>query len=62
MMFLCSSVASDLSNYDSCESVHFCVLIQSSFCLVMSPGFVHKLHVRCVVNIVGVRAQLDFLV
>ena len=34
MMFLCS-VASELSNYDSCQSVHFCVLIQSSFRLVM---------------------------
>ena len=31
-MFLCS-VASELSNYDSCQSVHFCVLIQLSFCL-----------------------------
>ena len=25
MMFLCG-VASELSNYDSCQSVHFCVL------------------------------------
>ena len=25
MMFLCS-VASELSNYDSCQLVHFCVL------------------------------------
>ena len=25
-MFLCN-VASELSNYDSCQSVHFCVLI-----------------------------------
>ncbi|KAK2169553.1 hypothetical protein NP493_1186g00019 [Ridgeia piscesae] len=33
-MFSCS-VASKLSNYDSCQSVHFCVLIQLSFCLVM---------------------------
>ena len=24
-MFLCS-VASELSNYDSCQSVHFCIL------------------------------------
>ena len=32
MMFLCS-VASELSNYDSCQSVHFSVLIQLSFCL-----------------------------
>ena len=31
-MFLCS-VASELSNYDSCQSVHFCVLIQFSFLL-----------------------------
>ena len=37
MMFLCS-VASELPNYDSCQSVHFCVLIQLSFCLVMSFG------------------------
>ena len=28
MMFLCS-VTSELSNYDSCRSVHFCVLIQN---------------------------------
>ena len=34
IMSLCS-VASDLSNYDSCQSVHFCVLIQLSFCLVV---------------------------
>ena len=33
MMFWCS-VASELSNYDSCQSVHFCILIQLSFCLV----------------------------
>ena len=33
-MFLCS-VTSELSNYDSCQSVHFSVLIQLSFCLVM---------------------------
>ena len=26
-MFLCSA-ASELSNYGSCQSVHFCVLIQ----------------------------------
>ena len=32
MMFLCS-VASKVSNYDSCQSVHFCVLIQLSFLL-----------------------------
>ena len=31
MMFSCS-MASELSNYDSCQSVHFCVLIQLSFC------------------------------
>ena len=37
MTFLCS-MASELSNYDSCQSVHFCVLIQLSFCLVMSSG------------------------
>ena len=37
MMFLCS-VASKLSNYDSCQSVHLCVLIQLPFCLVMSSG------------------------
>ena len=36
-MFLCS-VASELSNYDSCQSLHFCVLIQLSFCLVMKSG------------------------
>ena len=30
MMFLCS-VASELSNYDSCQSVHFYVLIQLHF-------------------------------
>ena len=36
-MFL-YSVASELSNYDSCQWVHFCVLIQLSFCLVMSSG------------------------
>ena len=40
MMFLCS-VASELSNYDSCHSVHFCVLIQLSFCLVMESGTIH---------------------
>ncbi|KAK2166214.1 hypothetical protein NP493_1331g00029 [Ridgeia piscesae] len=34
MMFLIS-VASELSNYDSCQSVHFCELIQLSLCLVM---------------------------
>ena len=33
MMFTCS-VASELSNYDSCQSVHFCVLIQLSFNLL----------------------------
>ena len=33
-MFLCR-VASELSNYDSCQSVHFSVLTQLSFCLVM---------------------------
>ena len=39
-MFSCSvaSEASELSNYDSCQSVHFCVLIQLSFCLVMYSG------------------------
>ena len=37
MMFSCS-VASELSNYDSCQSVHFCILIQLSFCLVMQSG------------------------
>ena len=37
MMFLCS-VASELSNYDSCQSVHFCILIQLTFCLAMSSG------------------------
>ena len=37
MMFLCS-LASELSNYDSYQSVHFCVLIQLSFCLVTSSG------------------------
>ena len=26
MMFSCS-VASELSNYDSCQSVHFCVVV-----------------------------------
>ena len=36
-MFLCS-VASQLSNYDSCQSVHFCVLIKLLFCLVMKSG------------------------
>ena len=36
-MFLCN-VASELSNYDSCQSVHFCVLIQLSFCLVVQSG------------------------
>ena len=34
-MFLCS-VASELSNDDSCQSVHFCVLIQLSFRLGQS--------------------------
>ena len=35
MTFLCS-VASELSNYDSCQSVvHFCILILLSFCLVI---------------------------
>ncbi|KAK2188260.1 hypothetical protein NP493_138g03004 [Ridgeia piscesae] len=34
MMFSCS-VASELSNDDSCQSVHFCILIQLSFCLEM---------------------------
>ena len=29
MMFLCS-VASELSNYDSCQSVHFCVVIRGN--------------------------------
>ena len=35
-MFL-YSVASELSNYDSCQcqSAHFCVLTQLSFCLVL---------------------------
>ena len=37
MKFLCS-VTSELSNDDSCQSVHFCVLIQLSFCLVMLSG------------------------
>ena len=37
MMFLCS-VAPELSNYDSCQSVHFCILIQLSFYLVMLSG------------------------
>ena len=37
MMFSCSA-ASELSNYDSCQSVHFCILIQLSFCLVMLSG------------------------
>ena len=32
MFFVCSE-ASELSNYDSCQAVHFCVLIQLSFCL-----------------------------
>ena len=32
MMFLCS-VASELSNYDNCQSVHVCILIQLSCCL-----------------------------
>ena len=36
-MFLCS-VASELSNYDTCQSVHVCVLIQLSFCLVILLG------------------------
>ena len=34
MMFSCS-VALELSNYDSCQSLYFCILIQLSFCLVM---------------------------
>ena len=34
-MFLCS-VASELSNYDSCQSVQFCLLIQLSFCLLIT--------------------------
>ena len=33
MMFMCS-VASELSSYDSCQSVHFCVLIQLSVILL----------------------------
>ena len=33
-MFLCS-VASELSNDDICQSVHFCVLIQLSLCDVI---------------------------
>ena len=33
MMFSCS-VASELSNYDSCQSVHFCELIQYVVILV----------------------------
>ena len=37
MTFLCS-VTSELSNYDSCHSVHFCILIHLSFCLVMYLG------------------------
>ena len=37
MIFSCN-VTSELSNYDSCQSVHFCVLIPLSFCLVMSSG------------------------
>ena len=50
MMFSCS-VASELSNYDSCQSVHFCVLIQLSFCLVMYSGAIRgwfKQKWRCV--------------
>ena len=38
-MFLCS-VALELSNYDSCQSVHFCVFKQLSFCLVMYSGVI----------------------
>ena len=41
MMFSCS-VASELSNYDSCQSVHFCVLIQLSFCLVVQSGAIRR--------------------
>ena len=37
MMFSCSA-ASELSNYDSCQSVHFHISIQLSFCLVMYSG------------------------
>ena len=36
-MFLCS-VTSELSNYDSYQSVHICVLMQLSFCLMVSSG------------------------
>ena len=36
MMFSCS-VASELSNSNSCQSVHFCVLIQLSFCFFARP-------------------------
>ena len=36
---LCS-VASELSNYDSRQSVHFCILIQLSFCLVVQSGVI----------------------
>ena len=35
MTFLCS-MTSELSNYDSCHSVHFCVLISAG----SIPGFV----------------------
>ena len=38
MICLCSVASEDVSNYDSCQSVHFCVLIQLSFCLVMLAG------------------------
>ena len=34
-MLIFHNKESELSNYDSCQSVHFCVLIQLSFCLVM---------------------------
>ena len=40
MMFLCS-VASELSNYDNCQSVHFCILIQLSFCFGVLSGAIH---------------------
>ena len=41
MMFSCSA-ASELTNYDSCQSVHFCILIQLSFCLVMLSGAIRE--------------------
>ena len=46
MMYLCCMV-SDLSNHDSCQLLHLCVLIHVSFCLVIYSGairvwFKHK--------------------